>query len=92
MRMMNENSVAILPAAPTLIRNRDVEHGFRQDSDFMYLSGFDEPEAVLVFIPNRKQGEYVLFCRDRDPMKETWNGRRHGIEDAVEVFGVDDEE
>jgi len=90
MRMMNENSVAILPAAPTLIRNRDVEHGFRQDSDFMYLSGFDEPEAVIVLIPNRKQGEYVLFCRDRDPMKETWNGRRHGMEGAVEAFGADD--
>ena len=90
MRMMNENSVAILPAAPTLIRNRDVEHGFRQDSDFMYLSGFDEPEAVIVLIPNRKQGEYILFCRDRDPTKETWNGRRYGMEGAVELFGADD--
>ena len=86
---MHENSVAILPAAPTLIRNRDVEHGFRQDSDFMYLSGFNEPESVIVLIPNRKQGEFVLFCRDRDPAKETWDGRRYGIEGAVEHFAAD---
>jgi Xaa-Pro aminopeptidase len=90
MRMMHENSVAILPSAPTLIRNRDVEHGFRQDSDFMYLSGFNEPESVIVLIPNRKQGEFVLFCRDRDPMKETWDGRRFGPEGAVEHFSADD--
>jgi Xaa-Pro aminopeptidase len=90
MRMMNENSVAILPSAPTLIRNRDVEHGFRQDSDFMYLSGFNEPESVIVLIPGRKQGEFVLFCRDRDPMKETWDGRRYGPEGAVEQFSADD--
>jgi Xaa-Pro aminopeptidase len=88
MRMMNDNSVAILPSAPTLIRNRDVEHGFRQDSDFMYLSGFNEPESVIVLIPNRKRGEYVLFCRDRDPMKETWDGRRYGPEGAIEHFGA----
>jgi Xaa-Pro aminopeptidase len=90
MRMMHENSVAILPAAPTLIRNRDVEHGFRQDSDFMYLSGFSEPESVIVLIPNRKHGEFILFCRDRDPAKETWDGRRYGLEGAVEFFGADD--
>lgn len=89
MRMMHENSVAILPSAPTLIRNRDVEHAFRQDSDFMYLSGFDEPESVIVLIPNRKQGEFILFCRDRDITKETWNGRRHGPEGAVENFAAD---
>ncbi|MBL4711380.1 MAG: aminopeptidase P N-terminal domain-containing protein, partial [Gammaproteobacteria bacterium] len=90
MRMMNENSVAILPSAPALIRNRDVEHGFRQDSDFMYLSGFDEPESVIVLIPHRKQGEYVLFCRQRDPQKETWEGRRFGPEGTVEYFAADE--
>ncbi|MBE9567339.1 MAG: Xaa-Pro aminopeptidase [Proteobacteria bacterium] len=90
MHMMHDNSVAILPSAPMLIRNRDVEHGFRQDSDFMYLSGFNEPESVIVLIPNRKQGEFVLFCRERDPVKETWNGRRFGIEGAVEDFDADD--
>jgi len=86
MRMMSDNAVAILPSAPMLVRNRDVEHGFRQDSDFMYLSGFDEPDSVIVLIPGRKQGEYVLFCRERDPKKETWNGRRFGPEGVVEHF------
>ncbi len=90
MRMMTGNAVAILPSAPTLVRNRDVEHGFRQDSDFTYLSGFNEPDSVIVLIPNRKQGEYVLFCRERDKKKETWNGRRFGPEGAVEYFAADD--
>jgi Xaa-Pro aminopeptidase len=90
MRMMTENAVAILPSSPTLVRNRDVEHGFRQDSDFMYLSGFNEPDSVIVLVPGRKQGEYVLFCRDRDLKKETWNGRRFGPEGAVEHFAADD--
>jgi len=87
---MTENAVAILPSAPTLVRNRDVEHGFRQDSDFMYLSGFNEPDSVIVLVPGRKQGEYVLFCRDRDLKKETWNGRRFGPEGVVEHFAADD--
>lgn len=90
MRMMGEDSIAILPAAPALIRNRDVEHKFRQDSDFYYLTGFTEPESVIVLIPGRKQGPYVLFCRERDPKKETWNGYRYGPEGAVEHFGADD--
>ncbi|MFV9615565.1 MAG: Xaa-Pro aminopeptidase [Gammaproteobacteria bacterium] len=90
MHMMTENAVAILPSSPTLVRNRDVEHGFRQDSDFMYLSGFNEPDSVIVLIPGRKQGEYVLFCRDRDLKKETWNGRRFGPEGAIEHFAADD--
>jgi len=90
MRMMAENSVAILPAATMLIRNRDVEHAFRQDSDFYYLSGFNEPDAVIVLIPGAKAGKYILFCRSRDKLKETWNGRRYGQEGAVEHFCVDE--
>jgi Xaa-Pro aminopeptidase len=90
MRMMGDDSIAILPAAPSLIRNRDVEHSFRQDSDFFYLSGFAEPEAVVVLIPGRKKGQYILFCRERDPKKETWNGYRYGPEGAVEHFAADD--
>ena len=90
MRMMGESSIAILPSAPVLLRNRDVEHGFRQDSDFYYLSGFPEPESVIVLVPGRKQGQYILFCRDRDQKKETWDGRRYGPEGAVEHFGADD--
>ena len=90
MKMMGEDSIAILPAAPLLIRNRDVEHKFRQDSDFYYLSGFVEPESVIVLIPGRKNGSFVLFCRQRDPKKETWNGYRYGPEGAVEHFGADE--
>jgi Xaa-Pro aminopeptidase len=90
MRMMGDDSIAILPAAPLLIRNRDVEHRFRQDSDFYYLSGFSEPEAVIVLIPHRKKAQYILFCRERDQKKETWNGYRYGPEGAVEYFGADD--
>jgi Xaa-Pro aminopeptidase len=90
MKMMGENSIAILPAAPLLIRNRDVEHSFRQDSDFYYLSGFVEPEAVVVLVPGRKKAEYILFCRERDKVKEIWNGYRYGPEGAVEHFAADD--
>lgn len=90
MKMMGDNAIAILPAAPVLVRNRDVEYSFRQDSDFYYLSGFPEPEAVIVLIPGRPQGEYILFCRERDKLKETWNGYRYGPEGAVAHFAADD--
>lgn len=90
MRMIGQNSIAILPAAPVRVRNRDVDYPFRQDSDFMYLSGFPEPEGVVVLVPGRKQGEYILFCRDKDEEKEIWHGRRYGPEGAVEQFAVDD--
>jgi len=90
LQMMGKASVAILPAAPMRLRNRDAEHPYRQDSDFYYLSGFNEPDAVLVLIPKRKHGEVVLFCRERDPQMETWHGRRAGLEGAVEDYGADD--
>ena len=90
MRMMGDDAIAILPAAPVLLRNRDVEHGFRQDSDFYYLSGFKEPEAVIVLVPGRKQGQFILFCRKRDQQKEVWNGRRYGPEGAIEHFAADE--
>ncbi|TBU99334.1 Xaa-Pro aminopeptidase [Stutzerimonas kirkiae] len=90
MEQMEPNSIAILPAAPTYIRNRDVEHAYRQDSDFQYLSGFPEPEAVIALIPGREHGEYVLFCRERDPQRELWDGLRAGQEGAIERYGADD--
>ncbi len=90
MRMMGDGAIAILPAAPQHIRNRDAEYPYRQDSDFQYLSGFPEPEAVIVLTPGRKHGEYILFCRERDPLMETWNGRRAGPEGACELYGADD--
>ena len=90
MRMMGEGSIAILPASPVRTRNRDVDYPYRPDSDFYYLTGFSEPEAVAVLMPGRDHGEYLLFCRERDPEKETWNGRRAGQEGARAVFHAED--
>lgn len=90
MAQMEPNSIAILPAAPVYIRNRDVEHVYRQDSDFQYLTGFPEPEAVMALIPGREHGEYVLFCRERDPERELWDGLRAGQDGAIKTFGADD--
>ncbi|MFN2360136.1 MAG: Xaa-Pro aminopeptidase [Marinobacter sp.] len=90
MERMAPDSIAILPAAPERVRNRDVLHPFRQDSDFHYLTGFDEPDAVLVLIPGREHGESVLFCKERNPEKELWDGFLAGPEGAIENFGLDD--
>ena len=90
MAQMEPNSIAILPAAAVAIRNRDVEYLYRQDSDFQYLSGFPEPEAVIALIPGREHGEYVLFCRERNPEREQWDGLRAGQEGAIRDFGADD--
>ncbi|SEP62391.1 Xaa-Pro aminopeptidase [Ectothiorhodospira magna] len=90
MGAMGEGGIAVIPAAPVRVRNHDVEYPYRQDSDFLYLTGFTEPEAVAVLVPGRPQGEYILFCRERDQEKETWHGRRAGQEGAVERFGADD--
>jgi Xaa-Pro aminopeptidase len=89
-RLMGRNGIAIVPAAPVRIRNNDVEHPYRQDSDFYYLTGFTEPEAVAVLVPGREAAEYILFVRDRDPLMETWHGRRAGPDGAVEKFAADD--
>jgi len=90
MQMMGPGSVAILPAAPEVVRNRDVHYPYRPDSDFYYLTGFSEPEAIAVLIPGRRQAEYVLFCRERDEKRERWDGPRAGQEKAVQEFGADD--
>jgi len=90
MDMMGDETVAIIPTAPVNIRNRDVEFPFRPDSDFYYLTGYSEPDAVAVLIPDRHHGEFVLFCRERDPLMETWNGRRAGLEGACEIFDAND--
>lgn len=90
MDMMGNESIAIIPTAPVYIRNRDVEFPFRPDSDFFYLTGYAEPEAVAVLIPDREHGEFVLFCRENDPVMETWNGRRAGLDGAIRQFGADD--
>ena len=90
MALMAPNSIAIVPAAPEQVRSRDTYFPYRQDSDFFYLSGFPEPEAVLVLIPDREQGEFVLFCRERDRAREIWDGYRAGPEGACEKYAADD--
>jgi Xaa-Pro aminopeptidase len=89
-RLMGRDGIAIVPAAPIRHRNNDVEFPYRQDSDFYYLTGFSEPEAVAVLVPGRAAAEYILFVRDRDPLRETWDGRRAGPDGAVEKFAADD--
>lgn len=90
MQDMGTDSIAILPTALEQTRNRDVTYPFRPDSDFLYLTGFWEPEAVLVLIPGREHGEYVMFCREKDETQEIWHGRRYGQEGVIERFGADD--
>ncbi|MCP1727527.1 Xaa-Pro aminopeptidase [Natronospira proteinivora] len=90
MRIMGDDAVAILPAAPEQRRSRDIFHPYRQDSDFFYLTGFPEPEAVMVLIPGRAHGEYILFCRDADEDREAWDGARITPDGACQDFGADD--
>ncbi|HLB30013.1 MAG TPA: Xaa-Pro aminopeptidase [Gammaproteobacteria bacterium] len=90
MDMMGDESIAIIPTASVHIRNRDVEFPFRPDSDFYYLTGYPEPVAAAVLIPGRNNGEFVLFCRERDAKMETWHGRRAGLEGACDRYGADD--
>lgn len=83
------SAIALIAAAPERIRNNDVEYPYRADSDFRYLTGFVEPQAIAVIAPGHADGEYILFCRERDPAKETWTGRRAGTEGAHTQFGAD---
>ena len=90
MRMAGEDAILVLPAAPERVRSHDTHYPYRQDSDFWYLSGFPEPDAVLVLVPGRKHGEAILFCRERDPEREGWDGPRAGQDGAVNDYGMDD--
>jgi Xaa-Pro aminopeptidase len=89
-RMAGEDSIIILQAAPASLRNNDVYYPYRQDSDFLYLTGFREHDALLLMIPEKKGGKCILFCRDRDPEREMWDGRMVGLEAAVSEYGMDE--
>ncbi len=82
------NGVAVIPASHEVQRNDDVDHEFRQSSDFFFLTGFDEPESIALFDPNHDE-PFVLFVRPRDPEMEAWNGRRAGVDGAIARFGAD---
>jgi Xaa-Pro aminopeptidase len=90
MAQMEPNSIALLPAAPMRIRNNDAEYAYRQNSDFYYLTGHVEEDAVLALIPGRKQGEAILFCQEKNKEKELWTGVLLGPEAACEQLLMDD--
>src|SRR5271165_4119486 len=83
---IGEGAVAILPSAPVSVRSNDVEFIYRQDSDFYYMTGFAEAESVAVFAPGHPEGEFVPA---RDKERETWTGRRAGVEGAMLDYGAD---
>lgn len=87
--MLGEGGVAVLPAEVERVRNRDVHYPFRQDSDFAYLTGYPEPDALMVLAPGSKHGDYLLFVRPNDPEMEVWNGRRAGLKGAEKDYGAD---
>ena len=90
MSQIGDDAIAIIPSSELKIRNRDAEFAFRQDSDFLYLTGFNEPESVAVLVPGREESEFILFCREKDPKTEQWTGRMAGLEGAIETYGADD--
>src|SRR5438552_2884749 len=83
------DGLAIIPGAREIPRNSDVNYEFRQASDFFFLTGFEEPDAVAVFNPADAKERYVLFVRPRDREMEIWNGRRAGVEGAIATYGAD---
>ena len=83
-----QDGIAVIPAAVEVVRNNDVHFEFRQDSNFWFLTGFDEPDAVAVIDPTHPDEEFVLFVRTRDRELELWNGRRAGVEGARDIYGA----
>jgi Xaa-Pro aminopeptidase len=89
LQTLGDDAIAVFPAAPERTRSNDVEYRYRQQSDFYYLTGFAEPGALCVLQPGHADHEYVLFVRPRDRERETWTGRRAGLEGAILAFGAD---
>ena len=81
--------VAILQAAPQATRSNDVEYRYRQDNDLLYLTGFPEPNCLCVLSPQHEEERFILFVQPRDRAKETWTGKRYGVDGAREGFGAD---
>jgi Xaa-Pro aminopeptidase len=88
MDRLGPDTAAIFVAAPMAVRSNDVEYPYRQNNDFLYLTGFVEPEAIALFLPGHPKEEFVLFVRPRDPERETWTGRRAGVEGAVVAYNA----
>ncbi|MCK5829283.1 MAG: Xaa-Pro aminopeptidase [Methylococcales bacterium] len=90
MRQVGKGNIAVIASASNQTRNRDVEYPFRQDSDFYYLTGFNEANSLAVFIPGREQGEYIIFCQEFDEKKALWEGAHAGLEGATKHYEADD--
>lgn len=90
MQIIGPTGIVILPSYPTARRNSDCEYTYRPHSDLYYLSGFEEPETVLILAPNRAEGEFILFNRTRDRAREIWDGLRAGQQGACEQYGADE--
>lgn len=88
-RQIGDGSIAVIPASVEQVRNDDVHHHFRQDSDFHYLTGFHEPDAIAVIVPGHEEGDFHLFVRSRDRDMEIWTGYRTGSDGAVQRFAAD---
>jgi Xaa-Pro aminopeptidase len=88
-KRMTPDSIAIISSAREATRSNDTLYRYRQDSDFYYLTGFDEPEAIAVIMPSHKEHKFTLFVRPRDPEREIWDGRRAGVEGARSEYGAD---
>ena len=84
------SGTAIFRSAPAAVMHNDVEYAYRQDSDFFYLTGFNEAEAVAVLAPHHEEHKFVLFVQPKDLEKETWHGYRAGVEGAKELYGADE--
>jgi Xaa-Pro aminopeptidase len=84
------NGTAIFRSAPLAVMHNDVEYPFRQDSDFFYLTGFNETDAIAVLAPHHPEHRFILFVQPKDPEKETWTGYRVGVEKAKELYGADE--
>lgn len=89
MENIGDDGIAVIPNAPVRQRNSDVSYPYRSDSDFFYLTGFSEPESVAVLAPGNESGDYVLFCRERNPHHERWEGKSAGLDGAMEIYGAD---
>jgi Xaa-Pro aminopeptidase len=89
MEAIGKDAVAVIPAAHEVTRSYDTEFKFHQDPDFYYLTGFPEPDAIAVIAPGNKKNPFTLFVRPRDPLMETWYGRREGVEGAKKKYGAD---
>src|SRR5216110_1673553 len=87
--LLGPRAALVLASPPEQLRNGDVHYKFRQDSDILYLTGFEEPGTIVVFRPDHPKTPFAMFVRPRNPSEETWTGRRAGVEGAMARFGAD---